>query len=194
MINVPRTDLLTLVTPASIRNSDHAAFLQAYNDLHIKVFRFFFNRMATEDWAADLTQQTFIRLWQFRHTLTDAYAMETQVFVIARTLLLNHFAKEASRKKVLAAQQMHDRLFEPVLPSPTTGFELSDHLRSAIDILPPVRKKVIVLKAFHDFNNREIARALNLSVKTVEDHITKAFRRMREVMTPLLILCLLTGL
>jgi len=41
----------------------------------------------------------------------------------------------------------------------------------------------MLLKTFHDFSNREIAQEMKISVKTVEDHISKAFRRMKEVMT-----------
>jgi len=63
------------------------------------------------------------------------------------------------------------------------AFELSNSLHVAIDKLPPVRKKILILKAFHNYNNKEIADEMAISVKTVEHHITKAFRRMKRMMT-----------
>ena len=62
------------------------------------------------------------------------------------------------------------------------SFELSNRVSTAIDTLPPVRKKILILKAFHDYSNKEIAHQMEISVKTVEDHITRAFRRMKELM------------
>jgi len=72
---------------------------------------------------------------------------------------------------------------QTVAPATTASFELTDEVKAAIAMLPPVRKKIMLLKTFHDFSNREIAQEMKISVKTVEDHISKAFRRMKEVMT-----------
>lgn len=181
MPNVLTKQLLTLVTPAAIKQGDHAAFLAAYNDLHIKVFRFFLKRVYTADAAKDLTQQSFIRLWQFRQTLSDEHSLEKQVFVIAHSLLINHFEKEMYQKKI-KVRQVQIQKEHIVYPDKYSSFEMSDQVKTAIDTLPPVRKKVLILKTFHDYNNREIASQMKISVKTVEDHITKAFRQMKELM------------
>jgi RNA polymerase sigma factor (sigma-70 family) len=182
MTNVPNKQLLCAVTPASIKEGDQAAFLNAYNDLHIKVFRFFLKRVLLNETAKDLTQQSFIRLWQFRHTLSESHPLEKQVFVIAHSLLVNHFEKEYFQKRI-KLRQMEPKHKQTVAPATTASFELTDEVKAAIAVLPPVRKKIMLLKTFHDFSNREIAQEMKISVKTVEDHISKAFRRMKEVMT-----------
>lgn len=181
MDNLLNKQMLTFTTPASIKNGDHAAFLAAYNELHIKVFRFFLKKVFTEDDAKDLTQQCFIRLWQFRHTLSEEHVLDKQVFVIAHSMLVNHFEKEAHQKKI---KTLHLQIEKGAVNESNEhdSFELSDHVNAAIDMLPPVRKKILILKAFHDYSNKEIAQQMEISVKTVEDHVTKAFRRMKEVM------------
>lgn len=78
----------------SIKDGDHAAFLEVYNILHARIFRFFLKRVHFHDNAKDLTQQCFIRLWQFRQTLSEDHPLEKQVFIIARSLLINHIKKE----------------------------------------------------------------------------------------------------
>jgi RNA polymerase sigma-70 factor (ECF subfamily) len=186
MTNVLNEQLLSVVTPASIKRGDQEAFLVAYNNLHIKVFRFFLKRVLLNETAKDLTQQSFIRLWQFRHTLSEEHTLEKQVFVIAHSLLVNHFEKEYHQKKI---KSRHTALAhqQPGITSFADGFERVDEVKAAIELLPPVRKKILVLKTFHDFSNHEIAREMKISVKTVEDHISKAFRRMKEVMIFILI-------
>jgi RNA polymerase sigma-70 factor (ECF subfamily) len=170
----------------AIKEGDHAAFLDVYQELHVKVFRFFLKKTYLPDTAKDLTQQCFIRLWQFRHTLSTDHALEKQIFIIARSLLINHIKKESAQKKALAG---HGRaMFSEVTPAGDVLYERANEVKAAIEALPPVRKKIIILKAFHGFSNKEIAQQLKISVKTVEDHVTKAFRHIRQVVAVLVFL------
>jgi len=166
----------------SIKNGDQAAFLSVYNTLHIKVYRFFLKKIHLSEDARELTQQTFIRLWQFRHTLSETHSLDKQLFIIAHSLLVNHFEKQAVQKKLKGQQQRADAASSQTIDQ-HASFEISNSLHAAIDELPPVRKKILILKAFHNYNNKEIAREMEISVKTVEHHITKAFRKMKQIMT-----------
>jgi RNA polymerase sigma-70 factor (ECF subfamily) len=161
---------------AAIKNGSHEAFVEVYNLLHIKVFRFYIKRVGEDDPAKDLTQQCFIRLWTFRHTLSAEHALEKQVFIIARSVLINYLKKEAVRKEKLAPRKEE-------LSEEHAHFELSGHVQAALDTLSPTRKKVVVLKTLQGFSNKEVADRMNISVKTVEDHITKAFRHLRQVVS-----------
>ena len=172
---------ILLASPASIKNGDHAAFLQVYNHIHIKLFRFFFKKLQDLEAAKDLTQQTFMRLWQFRHTLSDQHPLEKQIFVIAHSLFINHLEKEQVQQTLKKEQQAAHALYLPQVDEQPL-YELTDQLSTAIESLPPVRKKIIFLKAFHDYSNKEIAKQMDISVKTVEDHVTRAFRKMKQLM------------
>ena len=169
----------------AIKQGDHAAFLEVYEELHLKVFRFFLKKTYLHDTAKDLTQQCFIRLWQFRHTLSDHHPLEMQLFIIARSILINHLKKEATQRKNTTA---HQRL-QPAEAQPAASirFESANELNAAIETLPPVRKRVIILKTFHGCTNKEIAAQLEISVKTVEDHVSKAFRHIRQVIALLIL-------
>lgn len=173
----------------ALKEGDHGAFIEVYYILHAKLFRFFLKRVFLHDTAKDLTQQSFIRLWQYRHTLSDDHPLEKQIFIIARSLLINHIKKEATQKKLKAA---HGKVLDmEVVPAGDAHFERVDAVNAAIETLPPVRKRVIILKAFHGFSNKEIAQQLEISVKTVEDHVTKAFRHIRQVIALVIVLFLL---
>ncbi|TDW96082.1 sigma-70 family RNA polymerase sigma factor [Dinghuibacter silviterrae] len=160
---------------AAIKNGSHEAFVEVYGLLHIKVFRFYAKRVRHDDPAKELTQQCFIRLWEYRHTLSEEHPLEKQVFIIARSVLINYLKKEAVRRKVAPVEEG--------ISNEHAHFELSAHLHAALETLSPVRKKVVMLKSLHGFSNREVADRMNISVKTVEDHITKAFRHLRQVVS-----------
>jgi RNA polymerase sigma-70 factor (ECF subfamily) len=164
---------------AAIRDGDHAAFIAVYEHMHARLFRFFLKRVYYHDTAKELTQQSFIRLWQYRQSLSSEHPLEKQVFIIARGLLINHLKKEATRKKLKA--DAGRRLPVQTEPAGDVVLERADEVNAAIQALPPVRKRVIILKTFHGCSNKEIAQQLHISVKTVEDHVTKAFRHIRQV-------------
>jgi len=170
----------------AIKEGDHETFIEVYHLLHAKLFRFFLKKIFIHDTAKELTQQCFIRLWQYRHTLSYDHPLEKQIFIIARGLLINHIKKEATQKKLKAA---HGKgLDMEVVPAGDAHFERVDAVNAAIETLPPMRKRVIILKAFHGFSNKEIAQQMEISVKTVEDHVTKAFRHIRQIIALVIVL------
>jgi RNA polymerase sigma factor (sigma-70 family) len=169
----------------AIRDGDHIAFMEVYELMHAKLFRFFLKKIFLHDTAKDLTQQSFIRLWQFRHTLSDHHPLEKQVFIIARSLLINHIKKEETQKKLRAAAGKD--LVEVIAPLEEELTDRKLQVSAAIETLPPVRKRIIILKAIHGCSNKEIAQQLKISVKTVEDHVTKAFRHIRQVIALLIL-------
>ena len=173
----------------AIKDGDHDAFLEVYNELHIKIFRFFLKRILLHDAAKDLTQQCFIRLWQFRHTLSYDHPLEKQIFIIARSLLINHIRKESVQTK-LKAVHGQALIREEAQPAGDVQFERASEVNAAIETLPPVRKRILILKTFHGCTNKEIAQQMEISVKTVEDHVTKAFRHIRQLVTLVLIIFL----
>ncbi|MFI5125062.1 MAG: RNA polymerase sigma factor [Chitinophagales bacterium] len=162
----------------AIREGIDAAFVKAYEAFHIKTFRFFLKRVRTHETAKELTQLTFIKLWSSRHTLVETYSLDAQLFTIAGSILIDHLRKQAVLNKLHAILN-EDRSQQS--PSPAFALEKSDYLSVVVSKLPPVRKKVILLKTMHGFSNKEIARELSISVKTVESHVTKALRQIKSL-------------
>lgn len=173
MDNGLHIDLSSLLT--AVQNGSHEAFVEVYTALHIRVFRFYQKRAGTDESAKELTQQCFVRFWEYRRSLSPEHALEKQLFIIARSVLINHLRKEEVRRKVKPAEEG--------VSNEHAEFELTGHVHAALDTLSPVRKKVVELKALHGFTNREVAERMNISIKTVEDHITKAFRQLRQVVS-----------
>ena len=165
----------------ALRSGDRLAFAHTFESLHRKVFGFFMNRTRGDrDLAKDLTQQTFIKLWQSRHTLSTELPIDRQVFRIAKHTLIDFIRKEAVRQKGATSLAAKAGAEHPAELS-VTAFEHTDFIQAVLRRLPPVRKKVIQLKVIQGYSNKEIADLLSISIKTVEDHVTKGFRELRPV-------------
>lgn len=169
---------------SGIRDGDAGMFRAVYDQLHVKVFRYFFKRTTLHETATELTQQLFIKLWQSRHTLSHDYSLEVQLFTMANSVLIDHLRKEATNRKNYHSVADFDPVAEARYePAAYQSLEASDYFRLAVHKLPPVRRKVFILKILHGFSNQEIAVRLSVSVKTVEDHLWKAVRHIRSMMT-----------
>lgn len=166
----------------AIRQLDAGSFREVYDQFNARIFRYFLKKAFRNDVATELTQQLFIRLWQSRHTLSSDHLLEVQLFTMANSVWIDHLRKEATSRKYFQPVADYEQVQDPVI---SYSFEASDHFQQAVKQLPPVRRKVFILKILHGFSNQEIAGQLSVSVKTVEDHLWKAMRFIRATITTL---------
>ena len=173
----------------AIKEGIEAAFERAYNEYHVKTFRFFLKRVRMHETAKELTQLTFIKLWRSKHTLSESFTLDTQLFTIAGTILIDHLRKQASQNRlhVILKEKLANEDYQQ-MPLASVAMEKMDYLSAAVAELPPVRKKIILLKTKYGFSNKEIANELSISVKTVESHVSKAIRQIKSLSVLLLTL------
>ena len=67
-------------------------------------------------------------------------------------------------------------------------FELEDEVERAVNRLPEQVQTVFKMSRYQGMKNREIANSLDVSIKTVESRMTKAFTILRQQLKPFLIL------
>jgi RNA polymerase sigma-70 factor (ECF subfamily) len=169
-----------------IRQGNAGSFRDVYDQFHTRVFRYFFKRASLYATAEELTQQLFVKLWQSRHTLSAELSMEIQLFTMANSVWIDHLRKEATSRKYQRPMPAFETMAEAYHDQPAFhAIEASDYLKHAIHRLPPVRRKIFILKMLHGFSNQEIAGKLSVSVKTVEDHLWKAVRCIRSIIPTL---------
>lgn len=163
----------------AIRNGDKLAFVEVYNRFHVKLFRYFLEKCRSRETARELTQLAFVKLWQSRHTLSEQHSIDAQCFTIANSVLIDYLRREAVERK--RRLQLADDIVNQTLSSEAfiKDFESKDLLKAAAGDLPPVRRNIFLLKMIQGYSNKEIAEQLSISVKTVEDHYTKAIRQIK---------------
>jgi len=164
-----------------LREGSLGVFQEIYECQHSKVFHFFLKRVSNNEDAKELTQDVFIRLWTYKHTLSEDHTIDKQLFVIAYQTLINFLKSKNTRTK-----KMFDYT-SSVANNPTLtiaqcddeAYLQKDRLIKCIDRLPVERKRIVSLRVFHGYSNKEISERLSISVKTVENQISKAIESIR---------------
>lgn len=163
---------------SKLREGDHESYRKVYELFHQKVFGYFLSKTKNEEDAADLTQQSFIKLWKYRNLLTTTCTIEQQIFQKCRQVFIDWLRVKATERKhiddsadvSLAENQQHVVI----------SFENSNDLESSLNHLPPQRRKVFELKHKQGYSYKEIAHRLGISVKTVDNHLMKATAQLRK--------------
>jgi len=159
----------------NIKKGDHLAFEMVFKLFHKKLYAYFLKKTASEDMAQELTQLAFIKLWGFKHTLSETIELDLQLFRIAKTTLLDYFKKQANDERNL--KLYYNRLSEDAADQ-NQNFETNQQLEVALSLLPPTRKKVFILNRLQGYSYKEISEQLSISPRTVEKHISLALKQL----------------
>lgn len=162
-----------------IRAGDEKAFEDLFKAYYRALCAFTNGYVHSPDTAEELVQTIFLRLWEKRESWEPVTGIRAYLFAACRNQALDHLKHRRVVDRVTrAAGEMESQEAgsrQPVQPDEAMqATELQEVLRLAVDQLPERRRAVIVLRWQHHLSNLEIARALGISVKGVEAHVTRA--------------------
>lgn len=138
-----------------------------------------------QDEAKEVVQEVFVKLWEVKETLNQDSNIRNYLF----TLVKNNSLNLLKRKQLLLKH--HEKLkwiemhyqYESLtrIGSDYLEFnELRDKIDKAINNLPEHSRVVFEMSRFEELKNREIAEKLGVTQKTVEAHLTKALKFLRN--------------
>jgi RNA polymerase sigma-70 factor (ECF subfamily) len=128
--------------------------------------------------ADDITQEVWIRLWTRRHELSQVENMAAYIKRCIVFAIQNHHRNENAR----AARNEANTAFQYCEPQaadePVLRQERDYALAGAIESLP-VKRREIVRMRMQNYSSVEIATALDLSQKTVQNQLLNSIPLMR---------------
>ncbi|MCX6245076.1 MAG: RNA polymerase sigma-70 factor [Bacteroidetes bacterium] len=131
------------------------------------------------DTAREITQESFISLWEKRDSIDLSKPVKTYLSTSVRNKCLNHlrdnkkFNTDILEAEGLLSEQIYhqsDKLIET---------EIKEKISDAIGELPEKCREIFVLNRNENLKYQEIADRLAISVKTVETQMSKALQHMR---------------
>ena len=171
-----------------IRNSDRRAFDELFRAMYPRLVRFAFK--ITQDWntSCDITQDVFVMLWQQRNTLDPDRSVRAWLFRSVRNRSYNY---QRDRREIAdpgAVESLVDTTRAPdEMPFSTDGGKDSSRERQLqkkilewIEELPERQREAFELSRYEGLFHHEIAGVMQVSVKTVNNHLTSALKHLRS--------------
>ena len=165
------TELLT-----QIRSGNHNAFKKFFDIHHPYLYYFLLKKGISEQYAEDLVQQAFILVWENRKQINPHKSLRAYLYKIAYNRMLNIFRD-------------HSKFDDQADTSETKGSDIADSnienkelamaIEMAIKSMPEKRQTVFRLCFIQGFTYNDAAEVLEISAKTIENHIGLALKELR---------------
>ena len=162
-----------------------STILEAYLENEVALKRFLRRFIKSREGADDLAQEAFLRAFA-AESGRAVQSPKAFLFKVARNLALNELAKQSSAATEplgdFEGQEVLEDSSQAAVDDAVDGRERIRMLARAIAALPPQCAKVFILRKMQGLSQKEIAARLNISVRTVENHVALGLVRCKAYM------------
>ncbi len=134
------------------------------------------NIIGDSDAAHDVVQEVFLKLWNRRDEVSTILNPKAYLFRSVINASITYLENNKGKKNI------DDLRIESsgTTDSKVMTKELEEKIQGALNTLPPKCKAIFVLSRFEGLKNKEIAESLGLSLKTVENQMGIALKKMKD--------------
>jgi RNA polymerase sigma-70 factor (ECF subfamily) len=173
-------DLLEKQVLTSLSEGNESAIEMLFKSFYGPLCQYAYSFLRDRDEAEEVVQNAFVNIWDKRGDLAIQSSVKSYLYRMVRNACLNVIKHQRVKKE----HESHEKAFgEPVHEGTSENVmasELERRIAHAMRNLPEQCRLVFQLSRFEELKYAEIADQLNISVKTVENHMGKALRLMRE--------------
>ena len=164
---------------SALKRGDSKAYDFLVKHYHHKLCVYAYSLTKDDDLSEDIVQNVFMEIWRKKSNLKDDFVIKSYLYRSVYNEFIDQYRKE---KPVLTLEKKHyDALSVIVEDEDENSLDKFIKLiKQEIENLPPKCKETFILSKQEGLTNIEIAEFLNVSVKSVEAHITKAFGILRK--------------
>jgi len=155
---------------------DKGSFENLFREYFPPLMAFSRKILVDEDDAREVVHQVFITIWEKRLEIDLSQSMKSYLFTSVHNRSLNVIR---DRKK-FSSVEVPDVAGELDVSSAIESMELEEKILEVIGSLPEKCRQVFELNRFEGLKYSEIAEKLDISVKTVENQMSKALKILRE--------------
>jgi len=156
------------------------AFDVLYKKYSRRLFKFGFSIIKSQEETENLIQDVFLCLWENRHKVEKDASIKSYVFTIAYNSAISVIRKKARESQFIEYLKTIQKINEEPVNVKLEYDELKNKLDEIIQTLPPRQKEVYLLHRVEGLKYNEIAERLSISENTIENHMSRALKTIRE--------------
>ena len=167
----------------NVKNSKKNSFQKLFFQFHDQLFRFVVYRVQDTDIAEDITQETFLRVWEKRESLQPEKSFFSLLARISTNLCYDHFryneVRLRNRDRIPEYGKSHFDNPEEIVQAQA----IEKIIRKLVNEKLPEKCRIIfILSRIEGLSNQEISLKLGLSIRTVENQIYRALKILKKHM------------
>jgi RNA polymerase sigma-70 factor (family 1) len=155
------------------------AFEELYRLYFVRLFRFCHSIVHQKESAEEIVNDVFLKLWEKRDNTPPIANPRLYLYVSVKNRSLNHLRNNSNLPTIEISERCDSYIrFDTNPESLLLGAETLQRIRAAINQLPPRCKLIFSLIKEDGLKYKDVARLLDLSVKTVEAQLVIALRKI----------------
>lgn len=151
----------------------------SYELYHRQVYLYIYYKVNNQEEAEDISQDVFLRLMEYKQMLRPD-TVKFFIYTISRNLVNDYLRRYYKKQEI--SSYLYDRA--ETSTNETESRIISNDLaileERKLSVLPTQRRKIYAMSRFEDKSVADISMELNLSQRTVENHLRMGRHEMRE--------------
>ncbi|UGU17431.1 sigma-70 family RNA polymerase sigma factor [Sinomicrobium kalidii] len=162
-----------------LKKGDNKAYMYLLNHYHGRLYAYAQTLTNDHTQTEDIIQNVFLKTWRSRKKLDTYFSVQSFLYKSVYNEFLSAYRKD--RAVTLLEQKYMESLYQIVEETDEdTITKMIKLVKKEVMKLPPKCKQIFSLSKEDGLTNVEIAEYLDISIKTVEAQITKAFKILRK--------------
>lgn len=168
-------------TIKKLHEGSYEAFDTLYNVYADSLYGFALLHTKSTVQAEDIVQDTFLKLWNMRESLSVEGSFKSMLFTIAKNHIIDIFRQQINRANFedYIAFCEDENLLDNTSVEKVYYNDFLEKLAIAKQKLTPAQRNIFELSREEGMSNTEIAAASNLSEQTVKNHLSAALKVLR---------------
>lgn len=159
---------------ARLKSGDSLAYEQLMDSFYHKLCAYALTLTNDFTRAEDIVQNVFVKVWVLRKNLNINLDLKPYLYRSVYNEFIDEYRKN---RKIIYLEKKHIEAVDLVVENEKLNIdEMMKIVNKEIDNLPPKCKNIFVLNKKEGLSHDEISEHLNISVKTIEGHMTRAFK------------------
>lgn len=165
---------------ADLANDDKHAFDKLYHLYYPKLYVYSKSFLKIDNGIDDILQEVFVKVWLNRQNIKKVETYNAFLYAITKNTLLNEIRSRLRSEEFRADLFYKSVAAEFVTQQAVEYADIKNRIDQLVLQLPEKRRKIYLMSREDGKSNVEIAEELDISVKTVEDHMTHSLRFLRD--------------
>jgi len=169
-----------------IITGDVSAYEKLYRLMQPRLYAFCRKIIDDKEIARDIVQDVFVSFWENRTTTIIHTSLTSYIFRMTYLKCMNHIRQLKINNKyqnyaAIKIKESEMLFFDPDYNIDGSIFfnEIETLVNNAIDNLPDQCRDIFILSRFDGLEHKEIAKKLDISIRTVEAHIYRALKSLK---------------
>ncbi|MCE5347381.1 MAG: RNA polymerase sigma-70 factor [Bacteroidales bacterium] len=164
---------------------DENAFKYFFDTYYEDLCNFVNSYLRDEALSEDVVQDIFIYLWEKRDSLPENCSIKSYLYTASKNKSLNHLRDTKNKNRIIDELLIRTQTNSEENADLSIEFEeLMKVIYQAVEGLPAQCKTIFRLSREKGLTNKEIADELGISIKTVENQMTIAIKKLKDFLQP----------